>query len=124
MEAVSLESTKKTPAVLLDPSGKIRISGRSIPEDASKFYDTLLNWVLEYVTSPQDSTTVDIELEYFNSGSAKFVMQILRELSELIHNGKELKVNWYYEEGDDDILERGEYYASILDLSINFIETE
>ena len=124
MEAVSLESTKKTPAVLLDPSGKIRISGRSIPEDASKFYDTLLNWVLEYVTSPQDSTTVDIELEYFNSGSAKFVLQILRELSELIHTGKELKVNWYYEEGDDDILERGEYYASILDLSINFIETE
>jgi hypothetical protein len=124
MDKVSLESTKKTPAVLLDPSGKVRISGRSIPEDASKFYDVLLNWVLEYITAPQDLTTVDIELEYFNSGSAKFVMQILRELSELVHNGKELKVNWYYEEGDDDILERGEYYASILDLKINFIETE
>jgi hypothetical protein len=124
METLSLESTKKTPMVLLDPGGKIRISGRSIPEDASKFYDGLLNWVLEYTAAPQDSTTVDIELEYFNSGSAKFVMQILRELSELVHNGKELKVNWYYEEGDDDILERGEYYASILDLKINFIETE
>ena len=80
--------------------------------------------MLEYVGSPKDKTIVDIELEYFNSGSAKFVMQILRELSELIHNGKELKVNWYYEEGDDDILERGEYYSSILDLDINFIETE
>ncbi len=124
MDTVSLESTKKTPLVQLDPAGKIRIGGRSIPEDASKFYDAILNWVLEYVGSPQDSTVVDIELEYFNSGSAKFVMQILRELSELIHNGKELKVNWYYEEGDDDILERGEYYASILDLEINFIETE
>jgi hypothetical protein len=33
-------------------------------------------------------------------------------------------VNWYYEEGDDDILERGEYYSSILDLEINFIETD
>ena len=124
MESLSLEGTKKTPMVMLDPAGKIRIGGRSIPEDASKFYDVILNWVLEYVGSPKDSTTVDIELEYFNSGSAKFVMQILRELSELIHNGKELKVNWYYEEGDDDILERGEYYSSILDLDINFIETE
>ena len=124
METISLESTKKTPMVLLDPSGKLRIGGRSIPEDASKFFDGILNWVLAYVASPQDSTTIDIELEYFNSGSAKFVMQILRELSELIHNGKELKVNWYYEEGDDDILERGEYYSSILDLDINFIETE
>ncbi len=124
MEAITLESTRKTPMVVLDPAGKIRIGGRSIPEDASKFFDSILNWVLEYVAHPQDSTTIDIELEYFNSGSAKFVMQILRELSELPHKGKELRVNWYYEEGDDDILERGEYYASILELDINFIETE
>jgi hypothetical protein len=124
MELVSLESTKKTPNVLLDPSGRIRIGGRSIPEDASRFYDNILNWVLDYCHTPSDSTVVDIELEYFNSGSAKFVMQILRELSELIAEGKELQVNWYYEEGDDDILERGEYYSSILDLEINFIETD
>jgi len=124
MELVSLESTKKTPNVLLDPSGRIRIGGRSIPEDASKFYDNILNWVLDYCHTPSDSTVVDIELEYFNSGSAKFVMQILRELSELLAEGKDLKVNWYYEEGDDDILERGEYYSSILDLEINFIETD
>ncbi len=124
MELVTLESTKKTPNVLLDPSGRIRIGGRSIPEDASKFYDNILNWVLDYCHTPSDSTVVDIELEYFNSGSAKFVMQILRELSELLTEGRELKVNWYYEEGDDDILERGEYYSSILDLEINFIETD
>ena len=124
MELVSLESTKKTPNVLLDPSGRIRIGGRSIPEDASKFYDNILNWVLDYCNTPSDTTVVDIELEYFNSGSAKFVMQILRELSELLTEGKDLKVNWYYEEGDDDILERGEYYSSILDLEINFIETD
>ena len=124
MELVSLESTKRTPNVLLDPSGRIRIGGRSIPEDASKFYDNILNWVLDYCHTPSDSTVVDIELEYFNSGSAKFVMQILRELSELLAEGRDLKVNWYYEEGDDDILERGEYYSSILDLEINFIETD
>ena len=124
MDLVSLESTRKTPNVLLDPSGRIRIGGRSIPEDASKFYDNILNWILDYCHTPSDSTVVDIELEYFNSGSAKFVMQILRELSELLAEGKDLKVNWYYEEGDDDILERGEYYSSILDLEINFIETD
>ena len=124
MELVSLDSTKKTPEVLLDPEGKIRIGGRSIPEDASKFYGFILNWVLEYVENPKDKTTVDIELEYFNSGSAKYVMQILRELSELHARNRDLQVNWYYEEGDDDILERGEYYSSILELDINFIETE
>ncbi len=79
---------------------------------------------MEYCSAPKDTTKVEIELEYFNSGSAKYVMQILRELSELKENNKELIVNWYYEEGDDDILERGEYYASILGIDINFIEIE
>ena len=124
METITIESTRKTPMVLLDPAGKIRLSGRSIPEDASKFFDGILVWVAEYLKEPPENTVIDVQLEYFNSGSAKFVMQILRELSELIHNGRNLKVNWYYEEGDDDILERGEYYASILDIEVNFIETE
>ncbi len=124
MELVTLEGTRKTPDVTLDPAGKIKLGGRSIPEDASKFFSAIIAWVVEYASSPKDTTRVDIALEYFNSGSAKYVMQILRELSEIKLNGKELIVNWYYEEGDDDILERGEYYASILNLDINFIETE
>ncbi len=124
MELFNLEGTKKTPKVSLDPSGKIFLGGRSIPEDASKFFGAVLAWIIDYCNSPKDSTTVDIELEYFNSGSAKYVMQILRELSELKNSGKSLTVNWFYEEGDDDILERGEYYSSILNLEINFIETE
>jgi hypothetical protein len=124
MELVKLEGTKKTPEVTLDPSGKIRLGGRSIPEDASKFYEDILAWVMQYSSSPKDTTKVEIELEYFNSGSAKYVLQILRELSEIKNSGKELIVNWYYEEGDDDILERGEYYASILNIDINFIEIE
>lgn len=119
-----MESTRKTPEVSLDPGGKIKIAGRSIPEDASRFYDSILAWVLEYCSSPKDKTVVDIELEYFNSASAKYILQILRELSELRSANKELNVNWYYEVGDDDILERGEYYASILDLNVNFVETE
>lgn len=125
MELVTLEGTKKTPEVTLDPMGKIKLRGRSIPEDPSKFYEDILGWIMQYCSAPVDTTKVEIELEYFNSGSAKYVLQILRELSEIKQNlNKELIVNWYYEEGDDDILERGEYYASILELDINFIEIE
>ncbi len=124
MELVTIEGTKKTPDVRLDPEGKIKLGGRSIPEDASKFFEEVLDWVVAYCSSPKDTTTIDIELEYFNSGSAKYVMQILRELSELISGNRKVVVNWYYEEGDDDILERGEYYATILSMDINFIETE
>jgi hypothetical protein len=52
------------------------------------------------------------------------MLQILKLLKDPPGDHHKLIVNWYYEEGDDDILERGEYYESILGIKINYIETE
>lgn len=124
MENLLIESTKKTPEVSFNTDGKIRISGRSIPEDATKFYDDLYEWIYYFCQEPPESTTVDIELEYFNSGSSKALLHILRALKEVVNKGNKLTINWYYEVGDDDIMERGEYYESILEIKFNFIETD
>lgn len=124
MENLLIVSTKRTPEVNFSTDGRLMISGRSIPEDPSKFYDQLFEWVFHYCQEPSETTTIDISLEYFNSGSSKAILEILRALVDTATRGKQISVNWYYEEGDDDILERGEYYESILDLKFNFIETE
>ena len=124
MDNLLIESTKKTPEVSFNVDGRIKISGRSIPEDATKFYDDLYEWIFHYCQHPPESTTVDIELEYFNSGSSKAILHILRALVDVAKKGHKITINWYYEEGDDDITERGEYYESILETKFNFIETE
>jgi hypothetical protein len=123
MNNLLIESTKKTPEVSMTTDGRLKISGRSIPEDPSKFYDQLFEWTYFYCLEPSEVTTLDIELEYFNSGSSKALLHILRALVDISKNGKKLSINWYYEEGDDDIIERGEYYESILDTKFNFIVT-
>ncbi len=84
----------------------------------------MVDWVNEYVTTKNETTRVDFIFEYLNSGTSKIVLQVLTALKELKEAGLGLTVNWYYEEGDDDILERGEYYASILNIKINLIEIE
>lgn len=38
------------------------------------------------------------------------------------NKGYEIEIKWFYESGDDDIYERGEYYSSILDTKFEFIE--
>ena len=124
MDNLLIESTKKTPDIAFHADGRFRISGRSIPEDASKFYDDIFEWVYFYCQTPSESTTVDIELEYFNSGSSKALLHILRALAEIAKRGHKLTINCYYEEGDDDIMERGEYYESILEIKFNFIVTD
>jgi hypothetical protein len=123
MDNLLIESTKKTPEVSFTADGRFKISGRSIPEDPSKFYDQLFEWVFYYCQEPKDITTLDIDLEYFNSGSSKALLHILRALADISKKGKKLSINWYYEEGDDDIMERGEYYESILDMKFTFIAT-
>lgn len=124
IESIYIEGTRKTPSISLDPKGIIKIEGRSIPEDAELFFRDLIFWMDEYVASGTTSTRVDLSFEYLNSGTSKIVLQVLKALKDLGASGHQLAVNWYFEEGDDDILERGEYYASILDIKINFIEVE
>ena len=124
LELLYIEGTGKTPAVILDPSGHIKIQGRSIPEDASMFYQKVVDWIDKYIELGNETTRIDLGFEYLNSGTSKYILQILRTLKENSCKGRNLVVNWFYENGDDDILERGEYYSSILDIKINLIETE
>jgi len=124
MERLEFQPTQKTPYVLLEPSGRIKLKGRSIPEDVSVFYDDILKWFMSYGETPASYTEVDIEMEYLNSGTSKYILRFLKILKEVEDKGNKLKIKWIYEEGDDDILERGEYYASILELDIIFVETE
>jgi hypothetical protein len=123
MNNLLIESTKKTPEVSFNVDGRLKISGRSIPEDPTQFYDRLFEWIYFYCQEPSDITSFDVELEYFNSGSSKAILHILRALVDISKKGKRLSINWYYEEGDDDLMERGEYYESILEFKFNFFET-
>jgi hypothetical protein len=64
---------------------------------------------------------VDISLEYFNSASARVFISLFQKVTFVTLKNKKYIFNWYFEEGDEDILERGEYFASVLDIPINFI---
>jgi len=63
-----------------------------------------------------------MNLEYCNSASAKVLIHMLQKITYVSLQNKKYIFNWYYEEGDDDILERGEYFAAILDVPFNFIK--
>lgn len=123
MENLIIKATSKTPEVEFLSSGRILIRGRSIPEDANLFFDELLSWVFQYCTNPPENTIVNMELEYMNSGSAKSLLKILSGLTTITERGNTLSVNWYYELGDDDMVEKGEYFEDILKLSFNYIES-
>lgn len=123
MKELKIPPTKTSPEIILSPDGRVKIKGRSIHENAAEFYSPVEKWISEYIKNPADLTSVDMSLEYFNSASAKFFIHLLEKIKHVSLKNKKYVINWYYEEGDDDILERGEYFSSILDIPFNFFKT-
>lgn len=121
MRELRIEPTKNSPEVVMTPGGTIRIKGRSIHENVIDFFAPVEAWVNEYLKTPADLTCVDINLEYFNSASAKAIIHLLQLVTYVQLKHKKFIFNWFYEEGDEDILERGEYFASVLSVPFNFI---
>lgn len=123
MNELRIAATKSSPEILLNPGGMIRIRGRSIHENILEFFRPVEEWVNSYILEPADVTCIDMNLEYFNSASAKFMIQLFMKISRVRLLNKKFIVNWYYEEGDEDIYERGEYFSSVLNIPFNFIKT-
>jgi hypothetical protein len=122
MKEFSIPSTKNTPEIFLSPDGVLRIKGRSIHENVADIFAPVEDWVSDYLKNPADITTVDMYLEYFNSASAKVFIHLLQKITYVAMKHKKFEFNWYYEAGDEDILERGEYFCSILGVPFNFIK--
>jgi hypothetical protein len=122
MEELRISPTKKTPEILLNPEGLIRIKGRSIHEDVADFFKPVEDWVTQYIVTPAEVTVVDMSLDYFNSASAKVFIHLMQKVTYVTLKHKKFIFNWYYEDGDEDILERGQYFSSVLDVPFTFIK--
>lgn len=125
MERIFLEPTRVTPLVNFDPEeGILELKGRSSPENSINFYQKLIDSLDEYVESDKEALVANFAFEYFNTSSSKCLFDIFKRLAKIHAVGKEMVINWFYEEDDDDMMEAGEDYCDLLDLQFNFIEIE
>ena len=125
MDNLIIEESKQTPKVNFNAStGILEISGRSIPENTFEFFNPVLLWLDEYSQNAQDVTTINVNLEYFNTSSSKYILEIFKRLKGLINDGKEVLVKWYYEEDDEEMMETGEDYEDVSGLTFEIIALE
>jgi hypothetical protein len=122
MEDLKQEGSAKTPVVEFNISGELLLKGRSIPENSIEFYKPLIEWIESYSETPNSSTVLNVQLEYFNTSSSKCILDVFKKLESV--TGSEVSVKWYYEEDDEDMLEAGEDYEAIIDLPFEMIEVE
>lgn len=123
MDNFNISGTRHTPHVILDSNkGLVEIGGRSIPEQTTEFYETILNWIDGYLEDPAEETIINYQLEYYNSASKKYLIDILRKFTPMYKEGKNVKLNWYYEEDDDEEEDAGILLGELSELPVKMIK--
>lgn len=117
-----IEEGNQSPAIELK-EGILTFRGRAIIENPETFFEPVFEWIKEYMKEPADTTLVDIRFEYIDMAATQSLFKILTKLAQLNRNGHELKVSWYYEYGDIEMVELGEVIQGRLDIQFDFKET-
>ncbi len=104
------EELKNCPGIFYYPdSEKLELVGRSIPENPELIFRRLDEWITLHFDKNK-GLNVSIQLEYINSGSSKYLYEILKRFTAYIKTGKKVEIKWLYEEDDEAMLELGEHY--------------
>ncbi len=132
MNNLIIEKTDSTPGVILDyAKNHIEFNGDSRPENVKSFFEPIFDWISEYnnylnttqVATSEIKLDVNFKLEYFNSSSAKYIIDLVRTLNKIGTENNKVKVslNWCHDEDDEDMLDTGKEFVRITGVSMNFI---
>lgn len=116
MESRIIAATDRSPEVRLDAANRnISFSGEAYPEDAAAFWAPILQEMQGFVEQDQAKLLqVEFRLSYFNSSSAKALMNIFQLLESAAETGAKIRIHWYFQDGDDTIEESGEDFSEDL----------
>ena len=127
MKKLFIEPTASSPEVMLDPDKKMfTLSGESRPPDVAAFYGEIITWFDEYssylLSTPGEGEPVIFNLDfvYFNSASAKYILDLCKMIAALRAKGAEIIINWHYESDDTDMLEAGKEISKIAKIPFGF----
>ena len=124
MEKLYIKATELTAQVTLDHTiGKIEFVGISIPEDSYEFFTPILTWIDEYIANSCEQTLVIFNINYCNTSSSMFISEILRRLRRIFKEQKDIRVEWYFGEDDEDMQELGENFKRISQMNFDIIQS-
>lgn len=123
MDDLIIESTNETPEINFSAtSGVLKISGRAYSNDISSFYKNLSNWLEGYLMDPQKTTTIELQLDYYNSIFIKLLFYFFEKSKTVFQKDKKLIIKWYYQKGDEESIDDAIRISKIINLPIEKVE--
>lgn len=113
LENLCIKKTGESPRVEFS-NGVLNIEGMSVMDDPMEFYKPVLNHLESYSKNPVALTQVNVKLAYFKTSTSRALLHIFHKVEEIYKQKNEAIINWNYEEGDENMLEAGEDFESII----------
>ncbi|MEN9445408.1 MAG: hypothetical protein RIS47_2299 [Bacteroidota bacterium] len=125
MKTLEIKQTSNTPWVLLDKTqNKFRFQGKSFPENTADFYEPVIAWLDGYSKEPNKKTVIEMQFDYFNTSSAKMILEVFKKIKDVKEAGSDVLVRWKYLSMDEEMQEVGEEYEFMVDIPFEYVEIE
>ena len=121
MENLFIPAQERSPEVDFKfQENRLALRGEAYPEDAAAFFGPLLKALAAYCkTLPGQELVVEFQMIYFNTSSAKALMNMIQILESAARSGTRVTLRWLFQEDDDVIREFGEDFSTELE-HVNF----
>jgi hypothetical protein len=129
MDVLTISATDFTPAICFNlEKRKLTFDGVSRPEDVIKFYQPAIQWLKDVERNLNQSEMrysipslhIEFRFSYFNSASAKMILQILQILKEISDKGIDLIIDWFYDQNDESMYEDGMDLSDTVNIPFNY----
>ena len=128
MKKLIVDRTSNSPEVHFDPAkSRFEISGESRPPNVPAFYDEIIGWLNDFSSNLsgsgdlKDPIEFNLDFDYFNSSSAKYILDFCKQIATLRSKGENASIRWHYESDDTDMLEVGKEMSRMARIPFEFV---
>lgn len=120
LSSLILEGEPWHPYIELNKEKGIFLLTGSVHTIDYDFYKPAIDWLKEYMNSPNEKTLFIFKIISMNTGASRHFRQIMSLLKELYKTKNLLEIQWYYI--DEDMQEDGEDWS--IEYGIPFLFSE
>ena len=122
MADLNIKSTFSTPQVYLYfEQRKLIIRGICTPENPKLFFEPILNEVLE-LRKYSDMMSIVVNLSYYNSGSAKALLNLFFEACKGVKTPGKIQIKWVSD--DEELRDSGKMFEELLNVNFEYSDSE
>jgi hypothetical protein len=116
MENLFIPAMERSPEVdFRFRENRLSLKGEAYPEDAAAFFGPLLKQLGSHCEEVRgQDLDAEIRLDYFNTSSAKALMNMMQILENTARGGSRVTLRWCFQKDDEVMREFGEDFSTEL----------